>query len=302
MGDICHWRKGLFMELFMLSSRDYGDHSKNYGDCTVIIEDREVIIFDCGSEEHAYRVIKLLDKYNIDKAFVVLSHNDDDHFRGIETLIEHDRVDVVYTVLLLKYKDEILKRITDNRVTEKSAGKRIIEMYDNIASLKGKVKLLDAYIDKCELPLGARMVGPDKEYMLDVVAKGLDPLQGDTEDNESIKNATSIQIAIDIGDNSVLLVGDCPPDAIPEDVDFSDYKFIQLPHHGKPESAKKMFERADRNNGIIWIVSDNTGGSNGGSDNRAFKGHYCINTRTDGDIVVAEEHSYSRKSIGRLCK
>ncbi len=281
---------------------DYGDPSKNYGDCTVIIDNKAAIIYDCGSKEHAYRVIQILDEHNIDKAFIILSHNDDDHFRGIETLIEHDRVEAVYTVLLLKYKDEILYRITDNRVTRVSVGKRIVEMYDNIASLDGKVKLLDAYIDKEQLPLGVSMVGPDKEYMLDVVAKGLDPSQGNTEDNESITNATSIQIAIDIGGNSVLLVGDCPPDAIPNEVNFSNYKFIQLPHHGKPESADKMFNRADRNNGIIWIVSDNTGDSNGGSDNSKLKGHHCKNTKTDGDIKVNEEQSYGRKATGRLGK
>lgn len=284
----------------MLSSKDYEDASKNFGDCTVILSDDEAIIYDCGSKEHAERAIELLDKNSINKAFVVLSHNDSDHFLGIDTLIKEDRVEAVYTVLLLKYKDEILDRISDNRVTRESVGKRIVEMYDNIASLGGKVTLKDAYKDADSLPLGVCLVGPDIEYMLDVVAKGLDPSQGNTADNETIINATSLQIELSIGEHKVLLTGDCPPDAIPEGVEFSDYKFIQLPHHGKPESACKMFDRGDRNNEIIWIISDNTGGSNGGSDNRSLRGHNYKNTRTDGDLTFGDGQTYSRKTTGKL--
>ena len=288
------------MGLIMLSSKDYEESSKNYGDCTIIIRDDKAIIYDCGSKEHAERAIELLDKHKIDKAFVILSHNDDDHFRGIDTLINEDRVEAVYTVLLLKYKDKLLDRISDDRVTRESVGNRIVKMYNNIASLGGRVILKDAYIDTESLPSGVCLLGPDKEYMLDVVAKGLDPSQGNTADDETITNATSLQIGLTTGDYKVLLTGDCPPNAIPEAVEFSDYKFIQLPHHGKPESAHKMFDRGDRNNDIIWIISDNTGDSNGGSDNRTLRGHNYKNTRTDGDIPIDEKLTYSRRSTGRL--
>ena len=288
------------MELIMMGTEDYEDTSKNYGDCTVIIGDGEAVVYDCGSKEHAERVIKLLKRHSIKEALFILSHNDDDHFKGVDTLIDEGYVKTVYTVLLLKYKDEILRRITDDRVTRESVGKRILKMYDNIASLGDRVELKDAYIDEDYLILGARLIGPDKEYMLDTVAKGLDPGQGDTKDDESITNATSLQIGISIGDNEVLLTGDCPPEAIPEDVDFSDYDFIQLPHHGKKASAEKMFERADRDNSITWIISDNTGNSNGGSDNRAFRGRKYKNTRIDGDISVSGGQSYGRRAVGGL--
>ncbi len=288
------------MELHFLSAKGYEDPSVNYGDCIVIVGDGEAIIYDCGSKEHADRVIELLNRHNIDKAFVILSHNDDDHFKGINTLIDEDRVELVYTVLLLKYKDEILDRISDDRVTRKSVSDRIEEMCDNIKSLEGRVILKDAYEDEDELILGASRRGPDKTYMLDAVAKGLDPSQGNTKDSETITNATGIQIGIDVGDNSVLLTGDCPPEAIPDDVDFSEYKYIQLPHHGKSDSADKMFERADRNNEIIWVVSDNTGDSNGGSDKLSNKGHNVKNTKMDGDICISDDRTYSRKITGRL--
>ena len=70
----------------ILSSKDYEEKTKNYGDCVVFIENSTAIVYDCGSEEHAKRVVKLLDENNIKEADVVLSHSDDDHFKGIPYL------------------------------------------------------------------------------------------------------------------------------------------------------------------------------------------------------------------------
>ena len=64
----------------VLSSKNYSTPTHNHGDCIVFIEGITAIIFDCGSEDHAKRAIALLDDHGIEKATVVLSHNDDDHF------------------------------------------------------------------------------------------------------------------------------------------------------------------------------------------------------------------------------
>ena len=114
-------------------------------------------------------------------------------------------------------------------------------------------------------------------------------------------NAASVQIKLIFGSSTILLTGDCAPAAIPEDVDLTSYDYIQLPHHGKPALAKDIFERADDNIDITYIVSDNTGSSNGGSDNRAYKGHKYKNTRTDGDICLNDNVSksaYTDRTLG----
>ena len=93
--------------------------------------------------------------------------------------------------------------------------------------------------------------------------------------------------------------GDCTPVAIPEDVKLEAYDFIQLPHHGKPALADEIFERADDNIDITYVVSDNTGNSNGGSDDLNCVGHKIKNTK-DGDILLTEESakpSYSGRTL-----
>ena len=149
------------------------------------------------------------------------------------------------------------------------------------------------------LPSCIKRIGPDFDYMLDAVAKGLDNTEGDTIDNETIINATSIQLELMIGENTVLLTGDSPSDAIPSNVNLSQFSYIQLPHHGKALHAEAIWERAKDNNDIIYIVSDNTGNSNGGSDKLKTTGHRVENTKK-GDIIVPCEKStsYCRRKLG----
>lgn len=276
--------------LIMFSSKQYTDKTKNYGDCFLYINNGQAIVYDCGSVEHAERVIKLLDKYGISKTDVILSHNDSDHFNGIPYLIEQGYVNKLFTNLLLKYKDDILDKIDDGRRNRESIGNAIKEAYDNIASLSGTVELMDIYENIDELPEHVTFIGPSCEYMVAAVAKGLDGRQGDTIDKETVINATSIQIQLDFADKKLLLTGDCSAEAISEDIDLRKYQYIQLPHHGKYVHAEKIFERVGNNFLNLFLVSDNTGNSIGGSDelmgNR--KGRRIQNTKKDGDYTIED--------------
>ncbi len=272
--------------LKVLGTKPYKDKARNYGDCIAYIDGDTAIIYDCGSVEHAERVIQLLDQYGIEKATLILSHNDDDHFGGIPYLIDANRVDKLFTILLLKYKDVILDAIDDKRHTRDSIAKLIKDMYDNIASLSEKVALRDVYENEDELPGAAHFVGPDFDYMVRAVAKGLDGRQGDTIDKETITNAASVQIKLDFEGKHMLLTGDCTPAAIPKSCDLGSMDYIQLPHHGKPTLAEDIFDRVGQNNRIIYIVSDNTGNSNGGSDDLNTKGRNVKNTQSGDDIDV----------------
>lgn len=284
----------------MLGSKSYDDNGANYGDCFLVMDGQNAIVYDCGSEEHAKFVIDKLDAAGIKRATVFLSHNDDDHFKGIPYLIEQDRVEKLFTVLLLKYKDELLKKISDGRRNKDSIGDAITQKYDNIASLSGKVALRDVYEDADEIPSSIKFVGPDLDYVLDVAAKGLDNREGDTVDLETVTNASSIQIQVKLGQDKALLTGDCSPEAIPSSEPIETYKYIQLPHHGKAELAEIIFDRTYSYNNIIFLVSDNTGNSNGGSQKLKSKGHDVRNTKDGGNYKFTGgiQSSTYRGSLG----
>lgn len=262
------------MKVIFLSSQGYKDSGENKGDCILIDTNSELVIYDCGCEEHANRVIDYMDKHHYSKAKLVLSHNDADHFDGIPYLIEAGKISDVYALLLLKYKDELLKKINDKRITRDSLTRRISEIFANIYSLSGKVVLKDIFSDTfiCN---GISIIGPDKEYALDAVAKRIDNRQGDTIDKETIVNAVSTQVKVIVGTKNLLLCGDSSYEAIKNKL--SGFSLIQLPHHGKKEQADRIFEQKG-SVGITYYVSDNTGNSNGGSDDLPVQGYNIKNT------------------------
>ena len=262
------------MKVIFLSSQGYKDSGENKGDCILIDTNSELVIYDCGCEEHANRVIDYMDKRHYSKAKLVLSHNDADHFDGIPYLIEAGKISDVYTLLLLKYKDDLLEKINDKRITRDSLTRRISEIFANIYSLSGKVVLKDIFSDTfiCN---GISIIGPDKEYALDAVAKRIDNRQGDTIDKETIVNAVSTQVKVIVGTKNLLLCGDSSYEAIKNKL--SGFSLIQLPHHGKKEQADRIFEQKG-SVGITYYVSDNTGNSNGGSDDLPVQGYNIKNT------------------------
>lgn len=268
------------------------DRDKNYGDCFIIDDNNTLFIYDCGSEELAKEVISYMSQKGFSKAIAILSHNDSDHFNGIKYLVDNDKISAVYTVCLLKYVDDILK-LCDGRKTEKSVRKQILDRYDNIAQLDGY--LIDIYPLNKNLTKNISIVGPDKNYMLDAVAHELNSLESDNIDSETVVNATSVQIQITFDNNNkILLCGDCSFAAIEDKVD--NYNIIQLPHHGKEKQAKSIFEAVTNINNKMFIVSDNTGPTNGGSDERHFIGKNVKNTKSSGTFRIDETTLKSRTS------
>ena len=268
------------MKSIFLSAKNYKDPSKNNGDCILVDNSSELVVYDCGCEEHAQRVLDYMRLHGYRQAKVVLSHNDSDHFDGIPYLIERGAVSAVYTLLLLKYKDELLERIDDGRLTRDSIARRIEEVYANIYSLGGSVTLKDMFEDT-NVASGIKIFGPDKEYALDAVAKRIDNRESDNIDKETIVNAVSAQLSVVSGGKKQLLTGDSSFAAIEDAV--KTHNAIQLPHHGKLNQAEDIF--AVKDNSTIYYVSDNTGTSNGGSDDLRRmhpRGHVIYNTQ-DGD-------------------
>ena len=269
----------------LFSSKNYEPEGLNYGDCILIDTGNDLIIYDCGCEEHAQRVEDYMTERGYKKAIAVLSHNDSDHYDGFPYLIDKKLISVFYAQLFLKHKDEILKKLDDGRVTTKSLGERIKEDYDNIAELSGKVNLEDA-IELDQIVSGVSIVGPDKDYALDTVAKYIDNREGDTQDTESAYNAASVQVSVLVNGRRVLLCGDAAFVAIEDKL--ADYSVIQLPHHGKGETADKIFEaKSDDTFSTVYLVSDNTGDSKGGSRKLKRYGKK-IKSTLDGDITFPD--------------
>lgn len=270
-------------EIIALSAKNYESKDSNYGDCYLINTGTELYIYDCGSPRHAEEVIKYMDKHNMSKAILILSHNDKDHFEGITTLLDADRITSIRTVLLLKYVDDILDKIDDGRRTRKAVKEEILDLYSNIASLSG-YNLEDIYECDDNITNEISIVGPDYEYMIDTVAKRLDGREGNTVDGETAVNATSIQVSVKLNTDSMLLCGDCSFAAIEDKV--RDYNIVHLPHHGKEKQAEAIFDKKWDQPETLYIVSDNTGSSNGGSDNLNTTGKQVFNTKNYGNITI----------------
>jgi metal-dependent hydrolase (beta-lactamase superfamily II) len=288
-------------EIIILSAKHYEDsETTNYGDCIIINTGIELFVYDCGSPRHAEEVIQYMKQNGYDKATLILSHNDSDHFDGIPTLMADNRISSIRTTLLLKYVDEILERIDDKRRNRNSVKEEILETYNNIATLSG-CNLEDIFECDSILTDEISIVGPDFDYMLDTVAKRLDGREGNTVDGETAINATSIQLSVKICSHTLLLCGDCSYSAIEDKV--RNYDIVQLPHHGKAKQADKIFEKKSDQINTIYIVSDNTGSSNGGSDDLTPVGHRVYNTKNRENIMLnnlffTTESPHTGRSLG----
>ena len=73
---------------------------------------------------------------------------------------------------------------------------------------------------------------------------------------------------------------------------------IQLSHHGKKEIAEKIFEELEDKPDETYIISDNTGNSNGGSDKLDTKGYKVMNTKDDG-MLSLDNNSRSLNSSSK---
>lgn len=251
------------MKIIFLDDSSYDEEGKNYGDCIIIDTGENLVVYDCGSEEHAKVVIDYMNNNNYNKVDIILSHNDSDHFKGIEYLISEDKVSSITTLLLLKHIDDIMDEIDDGRRSREGIKKQIKEEFDNIVKLTGN-NLCDAFDNSLSLHPCINFVGPSFDYMIEAVAKQLNNSESDMIDSETIMNAISVQVEIIVGNHKVLLTGDASFEAIKDKI--REYDSIQLPHHGKKEQADKIFEENDGRSNVIYLVSDNTGNSNGGSD------------------------------------
>ena len=298
------------LEIKVLAPKEQKD-DVDYGDCFIINDNGNIVVYDCGSDELADQVLNYIKERNIEKIDLILSHNDSDHFGGIPKLVDSGVINSITTLLLLKYKDPIFDKIEDDRVTRDSLVQHIKDMYNNIYSLSG-LNLKDALDNDSCLPGNLKIVGPATEYFIDAVAKQFTPNESNNIDGSTIMNAISVQLEVNFNGQKLLLTGDA--DFAAFDDKIKNYAAIQLPHHGNNDMAQKIFEKNEKRNDVLYIVSDNKGSNiNGGSDNLEVKGHRIMNTRKGafsineslfkaerkGTLNCYEIYSFKEKTIFR---
>lgn len=288
------------MKAIVLSSKNYENQSTNYGDCILIIHNKQMVVYDCGHEEHANRVEAIMKKKGITKAVGVLSHNDSDHFLGFKKLIEDEAIDYIYTICALKYVDEIKEACNDNRITRESVKRHLTEKFDNIAQLSGHIKNIyqddshDLIAD--EIIPGVKFIGPDFDFAIDVIAKAIKTTVSDSYGDETTMNAASVCLLATSNHKTLLLTGDSIFENFENHLD--DLTYIQAPHHGRKSQIEKIKNYYNENcctNPPKFIISDNTGDSNGGcKDYRLLKG-FAYSKTEDGDIVIEFEQESDKK-------
>ena len=219
------------MKIIFLSS-DYQDKTKRYGDCILIIFNNQMLVYDCGSKEHALRVVKEMNKLGIKKINGVLSHNDSDHVEGFKTLIQLGKINTIYTICALKHKNTIYKKMNNKRYSIDNLATHITDSYDNIAELSGH--LTDIYTSSntlidTEIFPNVKIVSPSYDYATDTIAKDINSYQSNSKDGDTVKNAPCVCLKIEYRNESLLLTGDSTFVNIEQHLDGLTY--IQCPRH-----------------------------------------------------------------------
>lgn len=283
----------------MLSSKNYPEANiKDYGDCTVIIDKGEAVIYDCGSEEHAKKAMRLIKSRGISEAICILSHGDQDHIKGFEYLNSQGFIKDFFKIDEMNLKHQI--KVKNNNLN--TISNKIKDEFSNEEKLRKNINFKDIFKYESELPKFVKFVGPKKEYIVAAIEKKFDPRQTDTVDNTTVTNVTSVQLEVQIGDVTILLTGDSSADSIPTNVKLSNYDYIQLPHHGNSDIAEEIFERNKKKLDVVYLVSDNKGDAKGGSDKLKVCGHQVKNTKYE-DVVIDDQTSkdiqhYTGKCLG----
>ena len=295
------------MKLKALSHYD-NDTDTRYGDCILLYNDSQLVVYDCGHAKHAEYVEAFLENSPfISAVHIVVSHNDSDHTNGVcqflDWLYAQGKYTVkVYTHQYLKHVDTILDKVDDGRRNRESLKRALLAEFDNIKAIIETAEKYDfsAVEALSGTPVGnCAIVGPTVDEFTDVAAKAVDDREsnkiGEGQAEETVMNAASVQLECKFSNGkNILLCGDASPDYLKN---LEDYDYIQLPHHGQEDDAKAIFEKLGGDPyAKNYLISDNTGSAerSGGSDDvikHMKKEKYALPYNTKNGIVQLPKYS-----------
>lgn len=290
------------MKLKALSHYD-DDKDTRFGDCILIYNDTNLVVYDCGHERHANEVKSFLKSKSSNlKIHLIVSHNDSDHTDGFINLMEYlhknNYTVSLYSSLYLKSIEKILEILDDDRRTPSATKEHILNLFDNIKTIVEKAQEYDFTIKDAKVAISVstgRIVGPTEDEFARVVAKAIEDGANSQIEDENVMNAASVQITINLENaQSILLCGDASPSFLHS---LEKYHIIQLPHHGKLDSAMEIFDELKDSHGKDYFVSDNTGSgkTSGGSDDLVqymSDENYSPAYNTKNNVVLLPESSF----------
>ena len=251
-----------------------GDTGTRFGDCIMISNSTQLIVYDCGHDNHAEAVGDFLrGNTSIKEVHIVVSHNDSDHTDGIIPLMDYLANEgyetTLYTSLYLKHASEVERLLDDGRRNKKSICDHILEIFNNIAEIVEKAQeygfLVKNAIKGVTLAT-AEIVGPLEDEFVEVVAKAIEEDGTSTINGETVMNAASVQLKFTLDNqNKVLLCGDAAPQYLKN---LNSYDVIQFPHHGQYKDGVEVLDYlGDESYSKEFLISDNTGSgkTSGGS-------------------------------------
>ncbi len=251
-----------------------GDTDTRFGDCIMISNSTQLIVYDCGHEKHAEAVGDFLrNNTSVKEVHIVVSHNDSDHTDGIIPLMDYLASEgyetTVYTSLYLKHASKVEKLLDDGRRNKKSICDHILEIFSNVAEIVEKAQeygfsVKDA--NKGVTLATAEIVGPLEDEFVEVVAKAIEEDGTGTINGETVMNAASVQLKFTLDNqDKVLLCGDAAPQYLKN---LNSYDVIQFPHHGQYKDGVEILDcLGDESYSKEYLISDNTGSgkTSGGS-------------------------------------
>lgn len=297
------------MKLIALSHYN-GDMDTRFGDCILLHDSTSLIIYDCGHVQHAEEAEKFLKKNTlISQIHIIVSHNDEDHTNGIESLLDYlynKKYQVtVYTSLYLKSAKKVLQLLDDERRTLPATKQRILKTFDKIKDIVKKAQEYEFSIKNASAGtkvLSGSIVGPTEDEFVEVVAQAIKGDTGSKIDGETVMNAASVQLKCKLDNaQTCLLCGDASTEYLNN---IDSYDLIQLPHHGKLDSAKAIFNKLTDPYSKDYLVSDNTGSgaTSGGSDNLVEymkTEHYSPALNTKNGVVSIPKSANKNNSNNR---
>lgn len=251
-----------------------GDLDTRFGDCIILYNTTEVVLYDCGHVKHADVVKKfLMSNTNISKMHIVLSNNDKDHTDGVIDLLDYlykntKILVIIYSALYLKNAKKILDLLDDDRRTLPATKQNILETFNNIKGIIEKAQEYEFAVKNVEIGTvisSCHVVGPTEDEFVAVVAQAIEDNEITQIEGETVMNAASVQLKCTLDDmTNLLLCGDASPSFLHN---LDNYNIIQLPHHGKLDNAKEIFLNLKDPYSKDYFVSDNTGSgeTSGGS-------------------------------------